>query len=134
MDDLDDIDIYSGLGTTEISEDQETYSEVVLRAERLEKEKRALEKQVEAYKNQGKKLVLQNNALKKNMSCLYKTAKEEIARKDMLMAKVREERAHTQKPYSRSPVTTQVSASPHGTHQPSRSSVAPSKTTPKKTE
>lgn len=91
MDDIDDDDIYSGLGgAEEISSTQASYAELADRVTHVERKNDELESKVKKLEEQNATLTKQNLALKRNISCLYKTAKAEIDRKDARLKELRD--------------------------------------------
>ncbi len=66
-----------------------TRQQVRARADELEAKCRAQEQRIQKLEKQTQLLTAQNTALKKNISCLYKTAKLEIERKDQEIARLR---------------------------------------------
>eukprot|EP00037_Helgoeca_nana_P034536 m.421931 g.421931 ORF g.421931 m.421931 type:complete len:127 (+) comp35458_c0_seq1:324-704(+) len=79
----DQIDLYADLtGASEVSENQESYLEVQQRADAASAKSTKLSRQAALLQKKCDILTKQNTALKKNISCLYKTAKLEIDRKD----------------------------------------------------
>eukprot|EP00039_Didymoeca_costata_P011120 m.153411 g.153411 ORF g.153411 m.153411 type:complete len:163 (+) comp15065_c0_seq5:165-653(+) len=76
----DEIDLYDDLCITNVKEEKESYAELKSRIEKLETELAATKKRLDLEKKKCGLLSKQNVALKRNISCLFKTAKLEIDR------------------------------------------------------
>eukprot|EP01137_Pigoraptor_chileana_P014057 Opistho-2@68254 len=85
MGDYDDVDIYGDIGAKSLP----SYEEVAKRLTEASAQNEDHRKRIERLEKENALLTQQNVSLKKNISCLYKTAKAEIDRKDEENAEIR---------------------------------------------
>eukprot|EP00049_Salpingoeca_infusionum_P026808 m.28063 g.28063 ORF g.28063 m.28063 type:complete len:84 (-) comp9009_c0_seq1:623-874(-) len=74
----DEEDLYGDLGQAPLADAEDSYQS-------LQKKLKECEAKLAASQAKNQELFAQNQALKKNISCLYKTAKKELERKDILL-------------------------------------------------
>ncbi|XP_023223101.1 uncharacterized protein MAL13P1.304-like [Centruroides sculpturatus] len=88
--DQEGLDLYTDLLTTEFHENKLNNEKVFEDYQKLEAENLKLQDQLKAINSNLEILKKQNIKLKYNISSLYKTAKEEIDRKDLYIQELRE--------------------------------------------
>eukprot|EP00041_Stephanoeca_diplocostata_P029521 m.874026 g.874026 ORF g.874026 m.874026 type:complete len:138 (-) comp23573_c0_seq5:3684-4097(-) len=87
--DVDDVDLYADLVVTGVAENSESTVEAQKRADAAEASVKDLTRKLETAKKLVDVLKTQNAALKRNISCLFKTAKLEMDRKDAEIQRLR---------------------------------------------
>eukprot|EP00051_Salpingoeca_urceolata_P030966 m.493346 g.493346 ORF g.493346 m.493346 type:complete len:208 (-) comp36650_c0_seq1:27-650(-) len=90
------MDLYEDLVLEPVDEDRESYAEIKTRMIKAESLVASQAKELDHLRKENTRLSAHALALKKNVSCLYKTAKGEVDRKDQQIAELRTALAKSQ--------------------------------------